>query len=62
MRLRSCVAVAVVGGYSSDSTPGLGPSICGGCDPKKTNRQTKQNKTKNPKPPKAPWSVVHGKW
>jgi len=39
----SCVAVAVVSSYSSDSTPSLGTSICRGCSPKKTNK-TKQNK------------------
>ena len=36
--LRSCIAVAVVqaGGYSSDSSPSLGTSICRGCgSPKK---------------------------
>ena len=30
MRLGSCVAVAVTGGYSSDSTPSLGISRCCG--------------------------------
>ena len=40
MRLGSCVAVAVAGGYSSYSTSRLGTSICHGCGPKKT-------KTKN---------------
>ena len=40
MRLRSCVAVAVMeaSGYSSDLTPSLGTSICLGCGPK-TNKQ-----------------------
>ena len=37
------VAVAQASGYSSDSTPGLGTSICRRCGPKKT--KTKQNKT-----------------
>ena len=37
MWLRSCVAMAVVqaGSWSSDLTPRLGTSICGGCGPKK---------------------------
>ena len=37
MRLRSRIAVAVAcaGGYSSDSTPSLGTSICHGYSPKK---------------------------
>ena len=41
-RLRSHIAVAVAwaGGYSCDSTPILGTSICHGCGPKET-------KTKN---------------
>ena len=44
MRLRSCVAVAVVqaGSNSSDSTPSLGTSICCGYDPKKTKRKKKE--------------------
>ena len=33
------VAVAVVGGYSSDSTPSLGTSLCLSCGPKETKRQ-----------------------
>ena len=46
MRLRSdvAVAVAVVSGYSSDSTPSLGISICSGCGPKK-NQPLKQRNT-----------------
>ena len=37
LRLRSCIAVAVVqaGSYSSDLTPSLGTSICCRCGPKK---------------------------
>ena len=40
-RLGSCVAVAYAGGYSSDSTPRLGTSLCRGCSPKKTKRKRK---------------------
>ena len=38
MRLGSCMAVAVVraSGYSSDSAPSLGTSICFQCSPRKT--------------------------
>ena len=44
MQLRSPVAVAVVeaSSYSSDSTPGLGTSICHECGPK--NRKKKKRK------------------
>ena len=45
MQLRSGVAVAVAGLYSSDWTPSLGTSICRGCGPKKTHTQKTQ---KNP--------------
>ena len=38
MGLRSGVAVAVAGSYSSDSTPSLGTSICSGRGPKKTTK------------------------
>ena len=46
MRLRSCVAVAVVeaGSYNSNSPPCLGTTICPGCGPKK------QEKNNNPFP------------
>ena len=48
MRLGSCVAVALVlaGGYSSNSTPGLGTSICRGSGPR--NNQKKKKKKKKP--------------
>ena len=41
MQFGSHVAVVVVqaGSYSSDSTPGLGTSICHGCGPKKTKKK-----------------------
>ena len=44
MQLGSRVAVAVVqaSGYSSDSTPSLGTSMCPGCGPKKTIDQKKK--------------------
>ena len=44
MWLGSLFAVAVVkaGGYSSDSTPSLGTSICHGCGPKKTKNNNKK--------------------
>ena len=49
MQLRSgvSVAMAVAGGYGSDSTPSLGPSTHPGCGPKKTKRKKKvqDNKT-----------------
>ena len=40
MRLgaHDAVATAWAGGYSSDSTPSLGASICGGRGPKKTKK------------------------
>ena len=49
MRLRSHVAVALAwaGGYSSDSTPSLGTSICRGSgsrNGKKTKRKRKKKK------------------
>ena len=46
MKLRSRVAVAAAwaGGYSSDSTPSLGTSMCHRCGPKKTKRQKKKKK------------------
>ena len=42
MLLRSCIAVAVAeaGSYSSDSTPGLGTSMCHTCGPKKKKKET----------------------
>ena len=45
MRLGSGLAVAVVqaGGYSSDSTPSLGTSICCKCGPKKIKKKKKDN-------------------
>ena len=33
------VAVAAASGYNSNSTPGLGTSICCGCSPKKTKKK-----------------------
>ena len=36
------VAVAVTGSYSSDSSPGLGPSICRECGPKKQKKKKKK--------------------
>ena len=44
MWLRSLVAVAVAeaSGYSSDSTPSLGTSICSGCGPRKTKKKKKK--------------------
>ena len=43
--LGSCVAVSVVqvGKGSSDSTPGLGTSICCRCSPKKTKKKKETN-------------------
>ena len=41
MWLGSCMAVAVVGSYSSDSTPSLGICICHGCSPKKQKKKRK---------------------
>ena len=46
MQLGYGLAEAVADGYSSDSTPSLGTSICCGCSPKqkrKTNKQTNKN-------------------
>ena len=43
-RLRSGVAVAVMGSYSSYSTPSLGTSICCGSGPKKTKRKRKKKR------------------
>ena len=40
----TAVAVAVAGSYSSNSTPSLGTSICGGCVPKKTKDEKKKKK------------------
>ena len=44
MRLGSCIAVAVVwaSGYSSNSTPSLGTSICHECSPKKKKKEKKE--------------------
>ena len=44
--LRSDVAVAVAwaSGYSSDSTPGLGTSICRGSGPRDSNNNNNNNK------------------
>ena len=44
------VAVAVVqaGSYSSDSTPGLGSSICCRCSPKKTKKEKRSNHCDEP--------------
>ena len=48
LRTRLAVAVIWAGSYSSDSTPGLRPSICHRCAPKKTkNKQTKTISTSN---------------
>ena len=46
--LRSCVAVAVVqaSGYSSDSIPNLGTSICHGCSSKKREKKKGGEKEK----------------
>ena len=38
MQLRSCIAVAVAGSCSSNSTPSLGISMCHGCGPKKQKK------------------------
>ena len=48
MRLGSHVAVALVeaGGYSSDSTPSLGTSICHGRAQEKAKRPKQKNKKK----------------
>ena len=48
MRLRSHVAVAVVSasGYSSNLTPGLGPSIHHRCGPKETKKKKKRKEKK----------------
>ena len=48
-QLGSHVAVAVVwaGSYSSDSTPGLGTSICFGGGPKKKKKEITENLTTN---------------
>ena len=45
-RLRSDMAVAVSGNYSSDSTPSLGISICHGSCPKKKNKNKNKNQKK----------------
>ena len=42
MWLGSCIAVAVVGDCSSDSTPSLGTSICPRCGPKKGKKRKKK--------------------
>ena len=46
MQLRSLVAVAVVdaGGCSSDSTPGLGASICQGSSPRKDKKKKERER------------------
>ena len=46
MWFRSRVAVVVVqaSGYSPDSTPSLGTSICHKCGPKKTKKKKKKKK------------------
>ena len=50
MQLKSLVAVVVVqvSGYSYDSTPSLGTSICHGDSPKKTKKQNKTKQKNNP--------------
>ena len=44
MQLRFGMAVAKVGGYSSDSTPNLETSICLGCGPKKPKKKKKKER------------------
>ena len=46
LRFYVAVSVAQVNGYSSDSTPSLGTSICRGCRPKK-KKKDKINKMKD---------------
>src|SRR5512147_2562521 len=52
---RVAVALAWAGGYSSDSTPSLGTSICRGSSPRNSNnnnnknKKTKKKKTKDKK-------------
>ena len=52
------------GGYSSDLTPSLGPSICGGCGSKKDKRQKKKKNLElchfQPPPPPLPSQVSSG--
>ena len=47
-RLGSCVAVALAwaGGYSSDSTPSLGTSICHRSGPRNSKKTKKKKKKK----------------
>ena len=48
--LRYCVAVAVAGSYSSDSTPSLGTSICHRSGPRNSNNNNNnKKKTKDQK-------------
>ena len=42
--LKFALAVVQAGGYSSNSTSGLGTSVCHGCGPKETKRQKKKRK------------------
>ena len=51
MRLRPCIAVAVVqaGSCSSDLTPSLGTSVCRGCGSKKQNKGRKEERKKGKK-------------
>ena len=37
------MAVALAGGYSSNSTPSLGTSMCYGCSHKKTKKKKKKS-------------------
>ena len=43
LRYPAAVAVMQAGGYSSISTPSLGPSICLRCSPKMTKKITKKH-------------------
>ena len=48
-QLRSVTAVAQAGGYSSNSAPSLGTSICHECSPKKDKKKKKKKKKKKAK-------------
>ena len=43
------MAVAKAGGYSSDLTPSLGTSVCGGCGPKETRRRKRRRRKEKEK-------------
>ena len=57
---RSCMVVVVAGGYSCNSTPSPGTSICPGCGPKKTNNNNSKNLKNKTQKISRPWGCHQG--